>query len=152
MQQRICGRMSKEFQQIIVNFLKNVDLDSKPLLQYAHYIYEFLAFHLARMGIVGQFSFVEMAPTPYLCLPKTRTLVIEPWEVLFALKGENTYIRAYTETLLTEVEKHWNVVYWSDLMPDQLDDLLEKLPSASKLYRYHCRYVPFSQRRKMIAT
>jgi hypothetical protein len=28
------------------------------------------------MNIVGQFSFVEMAPTPYLNLPKQKTLVI----------------------------------------------------------------------------
>lgn len=57
-QQRICGKMNKEFQQIIVNFLKNVDMDTKPLLEYAHYIYEFLAFHLARLNVIGQFSFV----------------------------------------------------------------------------------------------
>jgi hypothetical protein len=30
-QQRICNKMSKEFQQIIINFLKNVDMDTKPL-------------------------------------------------------------------------------------------------------------------------
>lgn len=38
-QQRICGRMSKEFQNIITTFLRNVDMDTKPLLEYAHYIY-----------------------------------------------------------------------------------------------------------------
>lgn len=68
--------MSKEFQHIIVTFLKNVDMETKLLLEYSHYIYEFLAFHLAKMNIVGQFSFVEMAPTPYLNLPKQKTLVI----------------------------------------------------------------------------
>lgn len=51
-------------------------METKPLLEYSHYIYEFLAFHLAKMNIVGQFSFVEMAPTPYLNLPKQKTLVI----------------------------------------------------------------------------
>ena len=68
--------MSKEFQNIITTFLRNVDMDNKPLLEYAHYIYEFLAFHLAKLNIVGQFSFVEMAPTPYLNLPKQKTVVI----------------------------------------------------------------------------
>jgi hypothetical protein len=48
------------------------------------------------MNIIGQFSFVEMAPSPYLNLPKQKTLVIEPWEVLFAQRGENSYIRAYS--------------------------------------------------------
>lgn len=89
-----------------------------------------------------------MAPTPYLSLPKQKTLVIEPWEVLFAMKGESTYIRAYSESLLSEAAKHWNIVYWTDLMPDKIDDLLEKLPQGSILYRYHCRYVlllPFSK-------
>lgn len=37
-QQRICSKMTKDFQQTIVNFLKNVDME-KPLLEYAHYIY-----------------------------------------------------------------------------------------------------------------
>ena len=37
--------------------------------------------------------------------------------------------------------KHWNIVYWTDLMPDQVDDLLLKLPQGEMLYRYHCRYV-----------
>jgi hypothetical protein len=50
--------MHSEFQSIILNFLKNVDMESKPLLEYSHYIYEFLAFHLAQNNIVGQFSFV----------------------------------------------------------------------------------------------
>lgn len=75
-QQRICGRMSKDFQNNILTFLRNVDIESKPLLEYAHYIYEFLAFHLAKLNIIGQFSFVEMAPTPYLTLPKPKTIVI----------------------------------------------------------------------------
>lgn len=30
-QGRLCNSMDKEFQKIIVTFLKNVDLDSKPL-------------------------------------------------------------------------------------------------------------------------
>ena len=42
-----------------------------------------------------------MAPSPYLeSLPMKKTLVVEPWEVLLALKGATTYIRAYTDTLL----------------------------------------------------
>lgn len=69
--------MDKEFQKIIVPFLKNVDLENKPLYEYSHYIYEFLAFHLALKGIIGKFSFLEMAPSPYLDpLPKQKTLVI----------------------------------------------------------------------------
>lgn len=40
------------------------------------------------------------------------------------MKGESTYIRAYSESLLSEVGKHWNIVYWTDLMPDKIDDLL----------------------------
>lgn len=83
-----------------------------------------------------------MAPSPYLDpLPKKKTLVIEPWEVLVALKGSTTYIRSYTDTFLKEIAKYWNIVYWTDLMPDPVDDLLEKLPSGKVLYRYHCRYV-----------
>jgi hypothetical protein len=46
-----------------------------------------LAFHLAKKNVVGQFSFLEMAPSPYLeLIPKTKTIVIEPWEVLIAEK------------------------------------------------------------------
>jgi hypothetical protein len=36
---RICARRSKEFQQTISSLLKNVDIETKPLLEYAHYIY-----------------------------------------------------------------------------------------------------------------
>jgi hypothetical protein len=45
--------MDKDFQKAIVAFLKNVDLNSKPFLEYAHYIYEFLAYELAKRDIVG---------------------------------------------------------------------------------------------------
>lgn len=31
-QAKICGKMDKDFQYTIVSFLKNVDLDTKPLL------------------------------------------------------------------------------------------------------------------------
>jgi hypothetical protein len=110
-----------------------------------------LAFHLARCGIIGEFSPVEIAPTPYFSLPKQRTLIIEPWGVLFAMRGENTYIRANSETFLREVGKHWNIVYWTDLMPDKVDDLLPKLPPGKTLYRYHCRYVLAISHRKISA-
>jgi len=105
------------------NFLKKEDIISKPFFEYSHYIYEFLAYHLASQNIFGQFSFVEIVPSPYMSLPKQKTLVIEPWEVLFANKGTTTYIRAHTEALLKEVAKYWNIVYWTDLMPDKIDDL-----------------------------
>ena len=55
-------------------------------------------------------------------------MVIEPWEVLFAVKGANIYIRAYAEMFLAEVGKHWNIVYWTDMMPEQIDELTKKLP------------------------
>jgi len=94
-----------------------------------------------------------MAPSPYLeSLPFQKTLVIEPWEVLLAIKGATTYIRAYTDTLLREVGKHWNIVYWTDLMPDIIDPLLEKLPPGKVLYRYHCRFVKLCLFRRMTNT
>jgi len=69
--------MDKEFQKSIITFLKYVDLDSKPLYEYSHYIYEFSAFYLAKKNIAGQFSFLEMAPSPYLeQVPKSKTIVI----------------------------------------------------------------------------
>lgn len=82
-----------------------------------------------------------MAPAPYLNLTKQKTLVIEPWGVLFAVREEHIYIRTYSQALLKEVAKYWNIVYWTDLMPDRIDNLIKKLPSGSVLYRYHCRFV-----------
>ena len=38
-QGRLCNSMDKDFQKIIVAFLKNVDLNSKPFYEYSHYIY-----------------------------------------------------------------------------------------------------------------
>ena len=94
-----------------------------------------------------------MAPSPYLeSLPMQKNMVIEPWEVLLALKGATTYIRAYCDTLLREVGKHWNIVYWTDLMPDVIDPLIDKLPPGKVLYRYHCRYVIILLLRKTIDT
>lgn len=43
-QGRLCNSMDKDFQKIIVAFLKSVDLNSKPFYEYSHYIYEFLAY------------------------------------------------------------------------------------------------------------
>jgi hypothetical protein len=67
LQTKICVKMGKDFQYTVASFLKPLD-DSqvKTFLQYAHYIFEFLSFHLARSKIVGQFSSVEMAPCTYL--------------------------------------------------------------------------------------
>lgn len=94
-----------------------------------------------------------MAPSPYLDpLPKQKTLVIEPWEVLVALKGSTTYIRSYTDTFLKQIANYWNIVYWTDLMPDPVDDLLQKLPPGKVLYRYHCRFVSHSLHRKTTDT
>ena len=79
-QGRLCNSMDKDFQKIIVAFLKNVDLNSKPFYEYSHYIYQFLAFELAKKNIIGQFSFLEMAPSPYIeAMPEKKTLVVEPW-------------------------------------------------------------------------
>jgi len=76
-QSKLCSMMDKEFQKSIITFLKYVDLDSKPLYEYSHYIYEFSAFYLAKKNIAGQFSFLEMAPSPYLeQVPKSKTIVI----------------------------------------------------------------------------
>lgn len=50
--------------------------------------------------------------------------MIEPWEVLFAVKDTNTYLRAYSEQFLTEIGRHWNIIYWTDLMPEKIDDLI----------------------------
>ena len=42
-----------------------------------------------------------MAPSPYLeAMPEKKTLVVEPWEVLLAFKGNTTYIRSYCDTFL----------------------------------------------------
>lgn len=57
-QSKLCSVMDKEFQKSVNTFLKYVDLDSKPLYEYSHYIYEFLAFHLAQKNVAGQFSFL----------------------------------------------------------------------------------------------
>ena len=124
-QSKICHKMDSQFQDTVNNLLKNVDLESKGLYEYATYLFEFLSFHLASIGVFGHFPALEMPPAPYIkMLEKKKTLVIEPWGVLFARKGKNTYIRAHTELFLSEVEKHWNIVYWSDLMPKDIDDLL----------------------------
>jgi hypothetical protein len=92
-----------------------------------------------------------MAPSPYLeDLPMKRTIVIEPWEVILALKGSTTYIRSYCDTFLKEMSKYCNIVYWTDCMPDFIDNLVDKLPPGKVLYRYHCRYVlplPFRKMR-----
>ncbi len=40
---------------------------------------------------------MEIAPSPYLVLPKPRTVVVEPWGVLLAVRGEATLVRAYCE-------------------------------------------------------
>ena len=73
--------------------------------------------------------------------PKSKTFVIEPWGILFARKDKSTYVRAHAEFFLLEMSKHCNIVYWSDQMPKDIDDLLEKLPAGKWLYRYHCIYV-----------
>lgn len=153
LQTRVSSRMGKDFQLTVTGFLKPNDLDQHvSFVQYSHYIFEFLAFYLARTGIIGEFSPVEIAPYPYLSLPKQRTLIVEPWGVLFAMRGESTYIRANSETFLREVGKHWNILYWTDLMPDKVDDLLLKLPPGKTLYRYHCRYVlPLIFRRTIVS-
>jgi hypothetical protein len=94
------------------------------------------------MNLHGHFPAVEVPPAPYFSFfSKERTLVIEPWGVLFARKDKSTYVRAHADFFLSEVSKHWNLVYWSDLMPKDIDDLLEKLPPGRWLYRYHCLYV-----------
>ena len=68
---------------------------------------------------------MEVPPAPYFTsFVKERTLVIEPWGVLFARKDKSTYIRAHTDFFLFEISKYWNIVYWSDLMPKDIDDLL----------------------------
>ncbi len=153
LQTRVSSRMGKDFQLTVTGFLKPNDLDQHvSFVQYSHYIFEFLAFYLARTGIIGEFSPVEIAPYPYLSLPKQRTLIVEPGGVLFAMRGESTYIRANSETFLREVGKHWNILYWTDLMPDKVDDLLLKLPPGKTLYRYHCRYVlPLIFRRTIVS-
>lgn len=124
LQNRLCNTINKEFQDTIHKFIKNVDIETKILFQYGHYIFQYLAYYLASIKVVGQFSFIQIAPSPYFHLPKKRTLVIEPWEVLFAFKDNNTYLRAYSQQFLTEIGKQWNIVYWTDLMPDKIDDLI----------------------------
>lgn len=108
--------MPGDFQGVVGRLLRNVDYNSQPLHHYAHYIFEFLAYYLARRKIPGLRE-LEVAPAPYLSMRGGRTLVIEPWEVLFALKGANTYMRAYAGTFLREISKTWNIVYWTDLLP-----------------------------------
>ena len=54
-QGKICHQMDTQFQDTINNMLKNVDLDSKSLFEYSTYLFEFLAFHLATLGVYGHF-------------------------------------------------------------------------------------------------
>lgn len=58
-----------------------------------------------------------MAPAPYLKLEKLKTIVIEPWLVLFYLKNGRFFLRPYADTFLFEIKKHCNIVYWTDLLP-----------------------------------
>jgi hypothetical protein len=97
---------------------------------------------MASLKMFGSFPGLELPPAPYFgYFQMKRTLVIEPWGVLFAKKDSSTFVRAHTELFLSEVGKHWNLVYWSDLMPNEVDDLLGRLPAGRCLYRYHCLHV-----------
>ena len=85
-----------------------------------------------------------MAPYPYLAVKLPYTIIIEPWEVLIALKNKSTYVRAYTELFVNELSKKCNIIYWTQYMPNLIDKYLEYLPKGENiytLYRYHCRYV-----------
>ena len=89
----------------------------------------------------GYLPQIEIAPAPYLNLQNRKTLVIEPWHVLVSMRDGTAFVRAYTEQFITTLSKYCNIVYWTDLMPDQINPLLQKLPTAHHLFQYHCRRV-----------
>ena len=64
------------------------------------------------------------------------------------MKSETTFIRAYSDQFLKEISKHCNIEYWTDLMPSQINPLLEKMPAGCILYRYHCKFVRLALFRK----
>ena len=58
--------------------------------------------------------------------------------MLLAVRGEAVVVRAYSETMLSRLSAHCNLVYWTDLLPAQIDPLLARLPPGLTLYRHHC--------------
>jgi TFIIF-interacting CTD phosphatase-like protein len=65
------------------------------------------------------------------------------------MRDGTAFVRAYTEQFITTLSKYCNIVYWTDLMPDQINPLLQKLPKAHHLFQYHCRRVIKNLYRKM---
>lgn len=136
-QQKVGARLDHRFRQQLQEYLKPTEVRcGDALLAHARALFTLLAAHLSQLP-AARFPALHTAPAPYLAL-SGRTLVIEPWEVLFCDRGNATFVRAYTDLFLSQAAQLCNLVFWTDQQPASIDDLLRKLPPAPLLYRHHC--------------
>jgi len=63
-----------------------------------------------------------------LALKYLHTVVIEPYGVLVFQKNKNIYIRAHAETFIDVLSNYCNVIFWSDMMPSEIDPILQLFP------------------------
>lgn len=54
--------------------------------------------------------------------------MIEPYGVLVFQKNKNIYIRAHSENFINILSNYCNIIFWSDMMPTEIDPILQLFP------------------------
>lgn len=114
----------------------------------SRHLLEYLAYYLHDVGLNGRVKFLDCAPGPYLRSVNDRrhTVLIEPHGVLFLYEQGQPVIRSFAKQFFDYAARHFELVVWSWLMPQELQPVLDVLAADSQaqfgtLFRYHCQEV-----------
>lgn len=115
----------------------------------SRHLLEYLAYYLHDVGLNGRVRFLDCAPGPYLKQPTDNkyTVVVEPHGVLFLYQECQPVLRSFARQFFDYVARHFELVVWTWLMPQELQPILSMLTDGEEnktfgiLYRYHCQEV-----------